>query len=374
MKQRCPDCGQMVKPQMVNGTPTCPRCGADMDEDSMNKSFKAGARHSAADRSRIQALHDHAVALGATCNEPDADDMPGKSISKRPDVNPKEGTNEYGDVAFADEKNKKYPIDTEEHIRSAWNYINHADNASKYDPEEVATIKRKIVAAWKDKIDKEGPPSADEKSWDFSYIQRLHLPKDEQFFKDVLAVKSIGADDIQGYIALWGDPHNTDMEGEYFTKATDFWDDKIALPRPLTWEHGQDRDFKSRVVIGAIKEFEDDDIGRIYRATLDRHTRYREMVDKVIERKAIGTSSDSASQYVVREQKGGATWLKQWPLWAGSLTATPCEPRMFDTVHFKSLGVQLPDPASAQATALAAREIPADIRRKAALLKLWTEV
>ena len=82
-------------------------------------------------------------------------------ISKREDVNPKEGVSQYGDVQFADEKNKKYPIDTEEHIRAAWNYINKEGNAGKYDPDEVATIKRKIIAAWKEKIDKDGPPSAE---------------------------------------------------------------------------------------------------------------------------------------------------------------------------------------------------------------------
>ena len=43
-------------------------------------------------------------------------------IERREDVNPKEGVREYGDVEFADSTNKKYPIDSPEHIRSA-----HAD-------------------------------------------------------------------------------------------------------------------------------------------------------------------------------------------------------------------------------------------------------
>ena len=68
-------------------------------------------------------------------------------IERREDVNPDEGMREYGDVAFADETNHKYPIDTPEHIRAAWSYINHQDNAAKYDADEVATIKGKIVAA-----------------------------------------------------------------------------------------------------------------------------------------------------------------------------------------------------------------------------------
>jgi uncharacterized protein len=85
-------------------------------------------------------------------------------IAKRPDIDPKEGTDKYGDVAFADPVNKKYPIDTEEHIRAAWNYINKGANAEKYTAEEVKTIKDRIIAAWKDKIDKAGPPSAEQNS------------------------------------------------------------------------------------------------------------------------------------------------------------------------------------------------------------------
>ena len=83
---------------------------------------------------------------------------------KRKDVSEadkKAAKEEYGDVAYADEENKKYPIDTEEHIRAAWNYINKEKNAAKY-PKGVAGIKAKIIAAWKKKIDKEGPPSASE--------------------------------------------------------------------------------------------------------------------------------------------------------------------------------------------------------------------
>lgn len=84
-------------------------------------------------------------------------------ISKRKDVSPKEGEHEYGDVNFADETNKKYPLDSPSHVRSAWSYINMPKNAAKYSSEEVAAIKKKIAAAWRDKIDKAGPPSAEAK-------------------------------------------------------------------------------------------------------------------------------------------------------------------------------------------------------------------
>lgn len=74
----------------------------------------------------------------------------------------KKDEGEYGDVAYADETNKKYPIDTEEHIRAAWSYINQEKNQKGYTAEELETIKNNIIAAWKKEIDKDGPPSAKE--------------------------------------------------------------------------------------------------------------------------------------------------------------------------------------------------------------------
>lgn len=70
-------------------------------------------------------------------------------IDPRDDVRPSEGEHKYGNVEFADSTNKKYPIDTPEHIRAAWSYINHKDNAAKYDIDEVETIKKRIKAAAK---------------------------------------------------------------------------------------------------------------------------------------------------------------------------------------------------------------------------------
>lgn len=70
-------------------------------------------------------------------------------IERREDVSPDEGERKYGDVKFADPTNNKYPIDTPEHVRAAWNYINHRDNAAKYDSDEVETIKNRIKRAAK---------------------------------------------------------------------------------------------------------------------------------------------------------------------------------------------------------------------------------
>ncbi|HNP74202.1 MAG TPA: hypothetical protein PLO33_18035 [Kouleothrix sp.] len=70
-------------------------------------------------------------------------------IDRRDDVSPREGEREYGDVEFADPTNKKYPVDTPEHVRAAWSYIHHKDNAAKYDADEVEAIKGRIRRAAK---------------------------------------------------------------------------------------------------------------------------------------------------------------------------------------------------------------------------------
>lgn len=59
----------------------------------------------------------------------------------------------YGDVKYADpgyrDNQKRYPIDTPEHIRAAWAYINVAKNAAEYDAKDLAKIKSRIMAAAK---------------------------------------------------------------------------------------------------------------------------------------------------------------------------------------------------------------------------------
>ena len=72
-----------------------------------------------------------------------------KAIEKREDVSPadkKRAVKEYGDVEYADEKNKKYPLDPK-HIQAALSYWGQAENRAKYSPEEQKTIGRRIGAA-----------------------------------------------------------------------------------------------------------------------------------------------------------------------------------------------------------------------------------
>ena len=65
------------------------------------------------------------------------------------------------DVAFADPQGQKYPLDTEEHIRAAWNFISDTADVAAYDGDERESIKDRIRHAARQKaIDLEGASPA----------------------------------------------------------------------------------------------------------------------------------------------------------------------------------------------------------------------
>jgi hypothetical protein len=135
------------------------------------KSAKAGKRHSASDQVHIDAIASAQAkgkkAMSSMQKTADAIDEHLKALG--PDTSLDKGNpvvetdavkalveefekadgGKYGDVEYADTKNKKYPIDTEEHARAAWSYINQEKNAAKYDSDELAAIKSRIKAACK---------------------------------------------------------------------------------------------------------------------------------------------------------------------------------------------------------------------------------
>ena len=72
-----------------------------------------------------------------------------RRIHRRPDADPQEGLEKYGETTFADPVNKKYPIDTPGRIKAAWAYIHQPRNAAKYTAGELRTITARIRRAAK---------------------------------------------------------------------------------------------------------------------------------------------------------------------------------------------------------------------------------
>jgi hypothetical protein len=76
------------------------------------------------------------------------------------DVPKLHGAADYADPGYQSDGKRRYPIENERHIRAAWAYINEPKNAAPYSGDQLRRIKDKIIAAWKEKIDPAGPPSA----------------------------------------------------------------------------------------------------------------------------------------------------------------------------------------------------------------------
>jgi hypothetical protein len=110
----------------------------------------------------------------------------------------------YADRGYQSDGRRRYPIDTERHIRAAWSYINKPKDAGRYTAEQVKQIKANIIAAWKEKIDIEGPPSAthDEKAsdatltkaiWDVGRMAQIMLELD--WLKELIEIEAVMEED-----------------------------------------------------------------------------------------------------------------------------------------------------------------------------------
>lgn len=76
------------------------------------------------------------------------------------DLDGAKGAGNFADPGFQADGRKRYPLDSAEQIRAAWGYIHHAKNRAPYTHEQLVEIEARIVAAWKAKIDRAGPPAA----------------------------------------------------------------------------------------------------------------------------------------------------------------------------------------------------------------------
>ena len=143
-------------------------------------------------------------------------------------------------------------------------------------------------------------------------------------------VKSLGGGRVGGYLVMWGDEMQRDLEGEYFTPETDLGLDWF-VERPALYHHGLDKTLKS-TLIGKIDQLTPDDTGVWVEAQLDLRNQYVQAVLQLVEKGAVGWSSGSLPQ-LVRVDNGK---IIRWPIVEGSITPTPAEPRL-TVVPLKSL-------------------------------------
>lgn len=136
-------------------------------------------------------------------------------------------------------------------------------------------------------------------------------------------VKALGDGKIGGYLVRFSTANDPDLEGEFFTKETDFGE---ADASPVYYQHGMDPRLGKRK-LGRAKH-KKDDFGVWAEAQLNLRDEYEGFIYQMAKQGKMGWSSGTAGHLIERESYGKAAWLKTWPLGLdATLTPTPAEPR-----------------------------------------------
>ena len=158
-------------------------------------------------------------------------------------------------------------------------------------------------------------------------------------------IKAVGKGMVQGYLVRFGNPQDTDLERDYFTKSTDFgmeFNDGSAHKLGLYYNHGMDPVVKTKKIgYGSIKMT---DNGLWYEAQLDLADEYAKMIYELAKKGKLGFSSGAASHMVDREKVGKSYEIKRWNLAEASLTPQPAESRNMASVkrYFDEQGRFIP--------------------------------
>ena len=133
---------------------------------------------------------------------------------------------------------------------------------------------------------------------------------------------------VKGYLVRFGNDKTADLEGDYFTKSTDYgfpMTEGKRVPLNVYYHHGMDAQVgKKSIGTGFIKM---DETGLWYEAQLDLADEYGSMIAKLCKQGKMGFSSGAAAHLVERKSMGGAAEITRWPIAEASITPTPAEYR-----------------------------------------------
>jgi len=133
---------------------------------------------------------------------------------------------------------------------------------------------------------------------------------------------------VKGYLVRFGDTQSADLEGDYFTKSTDYgfpMSEGKRVPLNVYYHHGMDTSVgKKSIGTGFIKM---DNTGLWYEAQLDLADEYGSMIAKLCKQGKMGFSSGAAAHLVERKSMGDVSEITRWPIAEASITPTPAEYR-----------------------------------------------
>ena len=140
-----------------------------------------------------------------------------------------------------------------------------------------------------------------------------------------------GGGRVGGYLVVWGNAEERDLQGEYFTPETELGLEWYP-ERPVLYQHGLDGALKA-AVIGRMDRLVKDETGVWAEAQLDLRRKWARAVQRLIEKGALGWSSGSLAHLVKVAADGE---IRRWPIVEGSLTPTPAQPRRSEARAIKA--------------------------------------
>lgn len=151
-------------------------------------------------------------------------------------------------------------------------------------------------------------------------------------------IKMIGDNRVGGYLIYYTDADNKDLTGEYFTKATNQYEEHYpTVGLKVLFHHGLKAPLKV-IPIGTIVKAENRDVGLWVEAILEEYGKYKEYVAAIkgLAQKGILSWSSGALPASV-EVDGDTGFIKSWGKIEGSMTHTPAMPEMTKIHTLKSV-------------------------------------
>lgn len=186
---------------------------------------------------------------------------------------------------------------------------------------------------------------------------------------DHRAVKALGQNRIGEYLVLWGGPDQKDLDSEYFSRETEELTAIFqAVGRvPILYHHAMDGVVKTSVV-GLLDIMQPDDIGMWVEGELDKASKYRQAIEKLVAEGALYWSSGTLPGARKAAPDGH---LERWPIVEASLTPTPAEFRMLERPvadiksAYKAAGLTFPqeEPEDKGAEEARQRDIALELER-----------
>jgi len=185
----------------------------------------------------------------------------------------------------------------------------------------------------------------------------LRSAEDGQDLEDVLvgfggSVKALPTGEVEGCLVRFSNEHDTDLQGDFFAKDTDYGDHKEI---DIMYHHGQDPKLGSRVIGKGI--LTTDDVGVWIKGQLFLRDKYEKAVLKLAQMGKLGWSAGTAEHLFKSVRVGKANKITCFRLGLDATMATmPIEPRN-GVVSIKSFSIPAEELTEAAVSA-SAKAVP----------------